>query len=249
MEEVFYTNAGNKCFLIGSPRKTIMISINHNLDIKVKIPFNASFSKVCEIINLKDKWIQKKVRELRENPFFESEKKKYTEGEFFYFLGKKRQLVLNKGKLRSFTLEKNKIVYTRSKVNENVKKHLRRWFYIQALEIFQHRLNTCFPIFVETLLKRYRKSAKEVPLKPELIIRKMKSRYGSLKNKRIMTLNCGLIHAPEHLIDYVIFHELCHLKYTTHGKNFYLLNKLLIKNFEADKKELFFFTKELDTLF
>jgi len=55
----------------------------------------------------------------------------------------------------------------------------------------------------------------------ELKFRKMKSRWGSCNSKGVITLNKKLIKTPEICIDYVVIHELAHLKYLNHSKKFH----------------------------
>ena len=54
----------------------------------------------------------------------------------------------------------------------------------------------------------------------------MIKRWGSCAKTGTITLNYELIKAPLHCIDYVIMHELCHLKIHSHGNGF---NELLSK--------------------
>ncbi len=49
------------------------------------------------------------------------------------------------------------------------------------------------------------------------------SNWGSCSVKRNINLNINLINLPEHLIRYVILHELCHLVYMNHGAQFHAL--------------------------
>jgi len=57
--------------------------------------------------------------------------------------------------------------------------------------------------------------------RPPLKIRAMRSRWGSLSPRTGMCLNLLLIHAPLPAIEYVVVHELCHLRYRGHGRGFY----------------------------
>ena len=49
----------------------------------------------------------------------------------------------------------------------------------------------------------------------------MKKRWGSLSKNGTLTVNVDLIRAPKECIDYVVTHELSHLKVNDHSKAFY----------------------------
>jgi predicted metal-dependent hydrolase len=55
----------------------------------------------------------------------------------------------------------------------------------------------------------------------KLFIKDMKTRWGSCSTIRNINLNLRLVLLPEHLIDYVILHELNHLKHPHHQKEFW----------------------------
>lgn len=75
--------------------------------------------------------------------------------------------------------------------------------------------------------------------KVNLYFRKMKSRWGvcypSIKK---IGLSTYLIYTPLQLIEYVIYHEYCHLKYPNHSKNFYNELSKYCSNYKELRKEL-----------
>ena len=63
---------------------------------------------------------------------------------------------------------------------------------------------------------------------PSLQLYRMDKRWGSYTPAGKVLLNPELVKHPVYCIDYVIIHELCHIKHPNHSKNFYdLLNKVL----------------------
>jgi predicted metal-dependent hydrolase len=71
-----------------------------------------------------------------------------------------------------------------------------------------------------------------------LIIRTMKRRWGSCSNKGIVTLSTELIKLSDLHIEYVIIHELCHLKHHNHGPDFYKLLTEMYPEWKTVRKEL-----------
>lgn len=211
-----------------SKRKTLEISVYPDMSVVVKAPSTRSFEEVKEKILKRGSWI------LEQRYFFslylpKQPPKNYVSGETHIYLGRQYRLKVIASIDEKVILKRGYIfVHTNNKTNsKQVQKLLDAWYRERAVLKFNERLNICF----EKLQKYGIKS-------PQIQIRKMSSRWGSCsENGRIM-LNTQLTKAPSQCIDYVITHEMCHLKYFNHSKAFYNLLVKVMPDWEKRKKKL-----------
>ncbi|HSI44131.1 MAG TPA: SprT family zinc-dependent metalloprotease [Methylotenera sp.] len=99
-----------------------------------------------------------------------------------------------------------------------------QWYKKQALTDFSRRLEIL--------------SAKlGVPL-PKLFLSNAKSRWGSCNSKKEIRLNWRLLQAPPHIINYVICHELAHLKEMNHSAKFWAVVGSIFPDYKTAEKEL-----------
>lgn len=69
-------------------------------------------------------------------------------------------------------------------------------------------------------------------------VRNQKTRWGSCSSKRNLTFNYRILFLARHLRDYVIVHEICHLKEMNHSKKFWDLVARTFPNHQEVRQEL-----------
>jgi predicted metal-dependent hydrolase len=196
-------------------RKNITIFVNSKLQVNVKAPKKILDTEIHNFITQKRSWILNKLDLFAKNT---------KTG--FYLLGKKVEMkvfpiLFGKSYIEEFEDEIR--IFTQTP--EKHQQLLEKWLKNKANKVFEEALNACFLIF----------SKLHSHQKPTLILRKMSSRWGSMSHFGKMTLNIKLLHTPLECINYVVMHELCHLKHQNHGKNFYIMQEELIPNYKELK--------------
>jgi len=106
------------------------------------------------------------------------------------------------------------------------------FFYIE--KVHYHYLPHDTNLFI--LVCEFKKLVDVTP--KNIVIKLLKNRCGSLTKKDITHLNFNLIKAPEDVIDYIIIHELCHLRVKGHSYQFWNYLKQFVPDYEMRIKYL-----------
>jgi len=210
-------------------RKTLKISVHPDLSVMVKAPAGISMDSILEKVNKRASWIVKQQNFFRSLPPPVPERQ-YISGETHLYLGRQYRLKILEEEDERVRLKGGYIeISVKDRTDrDRIKKFLDEWYLSHAGKKFYERLEECYE-----KVKKY--GIKHLPI---MGIRKMKTRWGSCTKKRKITLNSDLIKAPTHCIDYVITHELCHLKYHSHKKRFYGLLSRIMPDWKERKKRL-----------
>lgn len=229
LETLDYGNTTLSFTVARSDRKSLAIEVHPDLSIKVVAPINADVSDIREKILKRAKWITKQQR------YFEqflprTPKREYVAGESHYYLGRKYLLKIKQSKLNQVKLKGGEIVvFSTDKYDrEQTRSLLSEWYYLHA----KKRFNQC----IDNSLEKFQSGGIEE--KPSLIIKRMTKRWGSCTPKGRIVLNPEIIKTPSKCIEYVIIHELCHLIHPNHSKDFYVLQKKIMPDWEKWKLKL-----------
>ena len=201
--------------LLRLDRKSLSLTILPDLSIIVRGPLQVQQERIEQFLQKKWMWIEEQLKYFKKYQTKQT-KKDYVSGESFLYLGRQYKLIVKPAKHDNVSLTKGVLVCeTVDSVKNTIstKKKLDKWFADRAKVILAERYDEVFKKF-------------DYNDKPKLVIKKMDKRWGSFVRGKSIILNPLLIRASKDCIDYVITHELCHVKYRNHSKAFFaLLNK------------------------
>lgn len=215
--------------LIFSDRKTLAIHVHPDGSVVVDAPEGSDLTAIEQKVHKRAPWILRQQREFAGYAAPYPLPRRYVSGESYRYLGRQYRLKVVGDMVERVVLSRGYI--TVHVHNTNEKRHIQElldaWYLSHAKRVFAERLKACYPR-VEGLGIPY----------PALAIRDMKVRWGSCSTKGRITLNRRLIQVPKDLMDYVILHELCHLKQHDHSPAFYALLKQILPDWEERRRKL-----------
>ena len=199
-------------------KKTVSISVK-NKSVVISVPEFLSNSRVLDIIESKADWIKKKIEEDLKKPRFL--KKKFKNGETFYFLGQPKKLLLVKSR-KNYVKTLTKYLVVNYKNNQqNLKKIITDWYLNEAQKYLSRRtLNI----------------SKKMGIKfTSINIKTFKRRLGSCDKKANLCYNWKIIMAKKSIIDYVIIHELSHIIHFNHSNSFWMYVEKFCPDYKKSK--------------
>jgi predicted metal-dependent hydrolase len=195
--------------------KNISIRVNKSGIVKVTLPYYIPYIAAKNFINKNIDWIEKKLT------LFNLQKNTY------YYLGENIRLIKkNQTDIKGFNYnfyDNNLIVETDN-------------HYYSEEDLFfewlKARANAYIPNKVDEFSRKYGFNYNKVTIK------NLTSRWGSCSNKKNLSFNLKLMYFKHEVIDYVVVHELCHLKEMNHSKKFWELVEEIIPNHKEYRKTL-----------
>lgn len=209
-------------------RKNLRVVVNPDLSVMVYAPHGADVGEIEDGVSKKARWIAKtldKVETFHPLP----SPKQYISGETFVYLGRQYRLKVENGAMGSARLigRHLRVSVDDRGDRDEIRRLVELWYREHAVASFGRYLAQCY-----TVASRH-----GVP-EPTLCVRKMKRRWGSCTASGRITLNVGLVQVPVHCIEYVIMHELCHLRHHNHGPAFYRLLTRCLPDWRSRKDAL-----------
>ncbi len=213
-----------------SRRKNMSIAVHPNKKVEVLAPADLSQEEIQGALKRKAGWVKERL------DWFEqmnqlAVNREYVSGETFLYLGRQYRLKIQygtkripvklRGKFFEVTLLQSMPVQDR---RETVRRTMWRWYRAHAQEK------------IGVIIDRYSERLRIEP--PQFRVKYQAKRWGSCSQDGVLNINLRVIMAPLSQIEYVVAHELCHLKHKDHSASFWELLHLILPNYEVRKENL-----------
>lgn len=223
MNKVKYNSKIIEYEIVRSKIKNLYIHVRDNKVI-VKAPIKMKQSEIEDIVDRKKKWIYEKINQnVVEN---------YKDGNTVKILGKDFLLQVQFLKDIKPILELNEsdVVISlplerKNKDNTQIIKDLINNLYMKIAE-----KEVAMAMMVVTRI---------VGIKPNKYrIKRLKTAWGTCTQNKNITINSELMKYDRQVIQYVVLHEICHLKYMNHSKEFWNMVEKYMKDYKEVRSRL-----------
>ena len=205
--------------------KNITLKVKPTCEVILTVPLDTDNKHIEYILKKRNDWISKKIDFFQLNNKIEN--KEYVSGESFKYLGKNYRLKVIQSDIENVKLLRGYIqIFIKDKTDlKRKQKLLNSWYMNKAEDYFEKIVEKYKPII--------KKEVKNIR------IRQMKTRWGSCNFlKGYINLNSELIKKSKDSIEYVVFHELSHLIYDNHSREFYNYLDTYMSDWRIRKEKL-----------
>ena len=207
-------------------KKTVSVSVDATGGVLLVGPAHLTTTRLDAVVRRKAKWIVQRIRRVQSNGTALSPRE-FVSGESVLYLGRHYRLkvhprVAGEPKLKGGWLHVSAPRGQRqaSQVRDSVVSWLRG----HAAERLTERVNIW-------------QSKAAVPM-PKVIIADQRKRWGSCDHRGPIRLNWRVIQAPMRLVDYVVVHELVHLRHRGHGRDYWQTLGRVMPDYERRREDL-----------
>jgi predicted metal-dependent hydrolase len=189
--------------IIRTKRRTIALVIERDGSLIVRAPLRTSEKTIRELVQQKADWITRGQQKMRQN---QPREHQFREGDTLPLLGQQHPIKIVPRQRASLNLENGEFRLA-EKAQPRAREAFALWYKQTAAILLPARL--------EALAKKHNLGPKKVR------ISSARTRWGSCSTSGTISLTWRLVMAPPEVIDYVIVHELAHIKHPNHSKDFW----------------------------
>ena len=202
--------------------KNFIIRIYPDLRIAVSVPLHASNKDVENFIQSKKEWIETTLKKIE----IAKENKNNLKENIIRILSKKIEKKIIESDLERIRLTDTSIyIYSKDIDNTKIEKKLLEWK-VEKLKVILDEYLEKYTRLLNTNINYYQ-------------IKKLSSAWGIYhKKENYITFNFDLIENDIECIEYVVLHELCHIFYMNHQKDFWALVEKYMPDYKIRRKNL-----------
>ena len=189
----------------------VRLEVRRQTGLTVVVPYSYKIGQLPRLLESKERWISSNLARCDNFQSLYAEKE-LGRGDTVAYLGRDLELVKreNHSEVDSVMLEGDTLVLSHRLFKNGVLElALEQWYRTEAARLINERADK----LSSQMGSHYKR----------IVIRGQKTRWGSCSHKKNLSFNWKLIMAPEPVIDYVVIHELSHLKEMNHSKRFWEL--------------------------
>lgn len=191
--------------LVRSKRKTVSLIVDENARLIIRAPLKMPMKKIKQIVDEKGGWILNKQEETRRK-LSQKERKRFSEGEKFLYLGDEYPLLIRENCPEPLSLDLFNFILD-SEYHKYALNVFEWWYRNRAIVMFYEKARAFSAAaglrFAQVKLSRARR------------------RWGSCSSGGNLNINWRLIMAPPKVIDYIMAHEVAHLREMNHSPRFW----------------------------
>lgn len=213
----------------GQRKKTVSVIVDPDRGVSLKAPVHVDTEALNAIALDKGAWIVQKLENHAQSQY-DIAAREFITGESVQYLGRNYILKIADDPLLKnggFCRLKGKYLecYVSDKANEAVAlKIVKQWYYDRAADKLKDRVD----LF-----------ARKMSVQPgDVLIREQKKRWASCDAKGNLRFNWQIIMAPLKLVDYVVAHELAHVRIHNHSPAFWKAVGAVMPDYEDRKEKL-----------
>ena len=202
--------------------KNFIIRIYPDLRITVSVPLYASNKDIENFIQSKKEWIETTLEKIK----VDKENKNTLKESSIKILGKEIDKKIIESDLERIRLTNTSIyIYSKEIDNTQIDKKLLEWKVEKLKAILDEYLNK-YTKLLNINIDYYQ-------------IKKLSSAWGIYhKKENYISFNSDLIEKDIECIEYVVLHELCHIFYMNHQKDFWALVEKYMPDYKVRRKNL-----------
>ena len=205
--------------LVRSKRKTLSLIVEPDGTLTVRAPLRMKEADIWGFIEAKKNWIKRKqAQALKDVPV----PLRFVDGEKFLYLGQEIPLrIIQDGQP---ALVMDGVFKLTKSAQPQAEAYLDKWYRKQARKVITERISH-FARNHDFAVRKIRISS-------------ARTRWGSCSSKGTLSFTWRLVMAPMEIIDYVVVHELCHLKELNHSKSYWERVAAILPDYKIRRKWL-----------